>query len=102
MLTNHHIAAQIAAERQRDLRAGNGGRRLRDRFATGAAGPNLARAADDVVPAVQELRFPAPGRDPHLPEPRIRRTPAGQSATWTPVSRQHRESRHGDAGRVGS
>jgi len=100
MFTNHHIAMQLAAERQRDLRGQDGGRRVRDRFAAGAA----QRAADEVfvAPAPGELRFAAvvPSRDPHLPEPRIRRTPAGQNATWGPALRHGREARHGET--VGS
>jgi hypothetical protein len=101
MFTNHHIAIQLAAERQRDLRAAKGDRQSHDRFAPAGAEP--ARDGDFSAPALGEVRFPAivASRDPHLPEPRIRRNAAGQSAARTPVARERRESRHGDA-RVGS
>ena len=101
MFTNHHIAIQLAAERQRDLRSASSEGRLRDRFS--AASAEHAQDEGFTAPALGEVRFPANAgsRDPHLPEPRIRRSPAGQSASWTPAARQRCEPRHGEA-RVGS
>jgi hypothetical protein len=100
MFTNHHIAMQLAAERQRELRGADRGRSLPGRFATGAA-ERLA------APALFEVRFPAPaaGREEHLPDPRIRRSPAGQSATRAGTPHQHREPRRSagrSSDRVGS
>jgi hypothetical protein len=101
MFTNHHIAMQLAAERQRDLRAAKDGRRLLDRFASTGTGPPQDGGFSGPVAGQVGVPAAVAGRDPHLPEPRIRRNPAGQSADWTPVARERREARHGEA-RVGS
>jgi len=79
MITSHHIARQIAAERQRDLRAAAGGWSLADMFrrltrrpspGRGAEGSVPARGADAATPARAAVEA-GPRR-----EPRIRRAPA--------------------------
>lgn len=115
MTTNHHIAMQLAAERQRDLRASGAGVSLASLFARWFGRPLPGRVAGDQhpargaeaapgagfrAPALGEVRFQA-SRDPHVADPRIRRTAAGKSAAWAPAARQRREPHHGDA-RVGS
>lgn len=99
MNTNHHIAMQIAAERQRELRAYGGGWSLADLFASRVSKPAHEQERLDVVAPLPEPGPRAGGAgDPHLSEPRIRRNPAGQSAAWAPSHHQrdaHRNERVG-------
>ncbi len=76
MNTNHHIAMQLAAERQRDLRAAGGGWSFADLFGRRSNRLASGRASEDAVPArASDAALPAGlGSDARLrPEPRLRR-----------------------------
>jgi hypothetical protein len=102
MIHNHHIAAQLAAERQRDLLAAGRGWRFSDLF--GRRGAELepvapseapeASAGDDAIdaalPTGAETAEPAVSRRPEL---RIRRTPAGHGPLRRGESARTRERR---------
>ncbi|HEX4436142.1 MAG TPA: hypothetical protein VH061_05030 [Solirubrobacteraceae bacterium] len=99
MIHNHHIAAQLAAERQRDLLAAGRGWRFSDLF--GRRGAELepvapaeatqASAGDDAIdatlPSGVEAVDPAAPRRPEL---RIRRTPAASRRGESPRPRERR------------
>jgi hypothetical protein len=109
MIHNHHIAAQLAAERQRDLLAAGRGWRFSDLF--GRRGAELepvapaeapeASTGDDAIeaalPTGAETVEPAVSRRPEL---RIRRTPTVQGPTRRGASTRVRERR--TPGRTGS
>jgi hypothetical protein len=102
MIHNHHIAAQLAAERQRDLLAAGRGWRFSDLF--GRRGAELepvappeapeASAGDDAIDAPQptgaETVEPAVSRRPEL---RVRRTPATHGPSRRGESARPRERR---------
>jgi len=103
MITNNHIAMQLAVERQRDLRTAGSAWHLTGFIARPAAKrPGTAVEEGDAAPAVAAAPRSAmvPARDPHLPEPRIRRTPAGRSASWRPSAPRHGSARESE--RTGS
>ncbi len=60
MITNHHIAIQIANERQRDLRASSGGWSLADLFGRWFGRPLPGRVAGDQLPARGTEAAPSP------------------------------------------
>ncbi len=97
MNTNHHIAMQLAAERQRDLRASGGGWRFADMFARLRA---FRSAPDRVMESTVSPRGAAPtapagaGELPRRrPEPRLTRRPAPSAVTRAAVARRHGEAR---------
>jgi len=102
MITNNHIAMQLGLERQRDLRAAGSGPRLMGLFARLIAKRlPVPGGVEAVPPAGAAVRGRhVPGRDPHVSAPRIRRTPAGQGASWRPTPRRHRPVRESE--RAGS
>ena len=101
MLNSHHIASQLAAERQRDLRAAGGGWRLSDLFGRRRAEPAPVAAAQ-----APHVRSPAGdgGSDAALPtgagatgqpgpELLVRRGPVGRSASRVSAPRSARDAR---------
>ena len=102
MIHNHHIAAQLAAERQRDLLAAGRGWRFSDLF--GRRGAELEPVAPSEVPAASdgddaidagqptgaETVEPAVSRRPEL---RIRRTPGAHGPARRGESARPRERR---------
>lgn len=87
MIHSHHIAAQLAAERQRDLRNAGRGWRFSDLFGRRAAElepvapPEVPEASgsDDAVDAALPTGMgAADSAAPRRPELRVRRTPVAR------------------------
>jgi hypothetical protein len=105
MITNHHISTQIAAERQRDLRAASGGWSLSDMFGRRARrAPANPSAAASAGPLGSEDPAPAgalTGARP-LPERTVHRPPlsAGEGSTIRPRIRRRAREREGTSSRT--
>jgi hypothetical protein len=88
MVHNHHIAAQLAAERQRDLLAAGRGWRFSDLFGRRSAelepvaqvqAPEASTGDDAIDAAPPTGEGAVDVAAPRRPELRIRRTPASRS-----------------------
>jgi len=104
MVTNSHIAMQLAGERQRDLRAAGLQARGPRTFAglvaaltrRGGAGDAIHSPASQAAPHVRAAEV----RVPHASEARIRRSRVARGAARTAATRRHEPAR--ESKRVGS